>query len=92
MPSRRRLAASAVVVVLVVAASRAPSTAQARRPIALADLDPTAADDKRLGPHNDALADRRPELYGGPDDGLDDGLDDAATGSPSGTRLRSAAC
>lgn len=28
-----------------------------------ATLDPAAADDKRLGPHNDAMADRRPELY-----------------------------
>jgi predicted amidohydrolase len=28
-----------------------------------ADVDLTAALDKRLGPHNDALADRRPELY-----------------------------
>ena len=29
-----------------------------------ADVDLAAARDKRLGPHNDAFADRRPELYG----------------------------
>ena len=28
-----------------------------------ADVDLAAALDKRLGPHNDALADRRPEFY-----------------------------
>jgi 5-aminopentanamidase len=32
---------------------------------AIADLDLAHARDKRLGDHNDALADRRPELYGG---------------------------
>ena len=31
---------------------------------AIADLDLSRARDKRLGEHNDALADRRPELYG----------------------------
>ena len=30
-----------------------------------AAIDPAATDDKRLGPHNDAFADRRPELYAG---------------------------
>ena len=29
----------------------------------VAEVDLAAARDKRLGPHNDALADRRPELY-----------------------------
>ncbi|WP_232668246.1 nitrilase-related carbon-nitrogen hydrolase [Pseudonocardia sp. TRM90224] len=33
--------------------------------ILLAELDPAAARDKSLGPHNDALRDRRPGLYGG---------------------------
>lgn len=28
-----------------------------------AEMDPTLADDKRLGPHNDVFADRRPEAY-----------------------------
>ena len=28
-----------------------------------ADIEPGRTDDKRLGPHNDAFADRRPELY-----------------------------
>jgi predicted amidohydrolase len=32
--------------------------------LVLADYDPAAADDKRTSEHNDALADRRPELYG----------------------------
>jgi hypothetical protein len=30
----------------------------------LADCDLSLADDKRVSPHNDVLADRRPELYG----------------------------
>jgi predicted amidohydrolase len=33
--------------------------------VLVADLDLTAALDKRIGPYNDALADRRPELYRG---------------------------
>jgi hypothetical protein len=28
-----------------------------------AEIDPALTDDKRLGPHNDAFADLRPELY-----------------------------
>ncbi len=46
-----------------------PATAPgavAARTVLVAELDPAAARDKVLGPHNDALADRRPELYGEP--------------------------
>jgi predicted amidohydrolase len=32
--------------------------------VLVAEVDLAAARDKRLGPHNDALADRRPDLYG----------------------------
>ncbi|MCO1653699.1 nitrilase-related carbon-nitrogen hydrolase [Pseudonocardia humida] len=40
--------------------------ATAARTVLTAELDPAAARDKSLGPHNDALADRRPALYGEP--------------------------
>jgi predicted amidohydrolase len=40
-------------------------TDAAARPVVLvAEVDLAAARDKRLGPYNDAIADRRPELYG----------------------------
>lgn len=32
--------------------------------VLFADVDPSAADDKTIGPWNDVLADRRPDLYG----------------------------
>jgi predicted amidohydrolase len=32
--------------------------------VLVAEVEPALARDKRLGPHNDALRDRRPELYG----------------------------
>jgi predicted amidohydrolase len=38
--------------------------ATAARAVLVAELDPAEARDKSLGPHNDALADRRPALYG----------------------------
>jgi predicted amidohydrolase len=38
--------------------------ATASRAVLVAELDPAEAHDKSLGPHNDALADRRPHLYG----------------------------
>ena len=34
-----------------------------RPDVVCADVDPALADDKRLGPHNDAFDDLRPELY-----------------------------
>lgn len=46
-----------------------PATAageRAVRTVLTAELDPALARDKSLGPHNDALADRRPALYGEP--------------------------
>ena len=32
--------------------------------VAICEIDPSLADDKRLGKHNDLIRDRRPELYG----------------------------
>jgi len=47
------------------ACARAPVVPGPATPaVLLAEVDLSAARDKRLGPHNDALADRRPELYG----------------------------
>jgi predicted amidohydrolase len=46
-----------------------PATApgeSAVRAVLTADLDPAQARDKAIGPHNDALGDRRPALYGEP--------------------------
>jgi predicted amidohydrolase len=47
---------------LVVGPPTPPDTI-AERVVLTAELDPAAARNKSLGPHNDAVADRRPDLY-----------------------------